>query len=142
MELYNINVTVATGQPIDIPAYTNFRVVPANSVINVALALPFTSLSGTVVDPDVVTMGFLPPGVANSASPTPVSFVYTYGATPPDPTYTVVRDSLGHYHAQFDVSSYPTGAWKVYISGAPGTSGHDTTKTKIYYDQGFIVSAY
>jgi hypothetical protein len=142
MEIYNINVTVAYGQPTDIPPYVNFSVVPANSVIKVALALPFQSLAGVVVDPDVVTIGFIPPGVANSAPPTPVTFVYTNGQSPPDPTYTVVRDSAGNYHAQFDITSYPTGSWKVFISGAPGTSGLDTTKTKIYYDQGFIVSAY
>jgi hypothetical protein len=218
MRLSNINVTVATGQPIGIPAYTNFSVVPSNSVIRVALALPFTSLAGTVVDPDVVTIGFLPPGVANTAPPTAISFTYTNGVTPPDPTYTVNRQSFsiatvtpsypavgqvgfttstpndlvvgqtvtiagvspsgysgtflvagvqggnefsvlnstvttpsltsatvtanGVYYAQFDVSTYPTGAWKVFISGAPGTSVLDTTKTKVYYDQGFLVSAY
>lgn len=47
---------------------------------------PFTSLDGTVVDPDVVIFGFCYPGATAD-----VTFTWTNGATPPDPTYTIQR---------------------------------------------------
>lgn len=47
---------------------------------------PFTSIDGTVVDPDVVTFGFCLPG-----STTNQVFTWTNGAVPPDPTYNVER---------------------------------------------------
>lgn len=46
---------------------------------------PFTSLDGVVVDPDVVIFNFcLPDGTSQE-------FTWTNGATPPDPTYTIMR---------------------------------------------------
>lgn len=47
---------------------------------------PFTSIDGTVIDPDVVIFKLYPPN--NS---TPFMFTWTNGNTPPDPTYTVQR---------------------------------------------------
>ena len=134
----NIGIIVANGPIADIPPYDDYIVIPWNSVMQAALLVPFTSLAGTVIDPDIVTFTFTPPGIALSAPPTPIVFTYTYGNAPPDPTYTIVRGSVGNYSANLDNSSYPQGVWEVAIEGSPG-GGHDTTKTKVSFTRYFIV---
>jgi hypothetical protein len=47
---------------------------------------PFTSISGVVVDPDVVIFGFCAPG-----NTTDTEFTWTNGNNPPDPTNTIRR---------------------------------------------------
>jgi hypothetical protein len=167
---------------------------------------PFTSLDGVVVDPDIVSITFTPTASPNS-TPTPVTFTYTNGAIPPDPSYMVNRFELpiasvtpsypvpgqvgytttgnnnfivgqtvtiagistagyngtftvaavqsdggfsvinsttttptvssptvtanGIYYMDVDTTAYTTGVWEYYISGEPGPSGIDLTKTKV-----------
>ena len=167
---------------------------------------PFTSLDGIVVDPDIVSITFTPTALPNT-TPTPATFTYTNGATPPDPSYMVSRFELpiasvtpsypipgqvgytttgnnnfivgqtitiagisptgyngaftvaavqndggfsvinstvtaptmtsaavtakGIYYMDVDTTAYNPGVWDYYISGDPGPSGLDLTKTKV-----------
>lgn len=93
---------------------------------------PFTSIGGTVVDPDVVTFAYTVQGQ------TTVTYTYTNGNTPPDPTYTIVKDSTGTYHA--DIPSTSTGNWFYKWSGQPGVSALDTTKTSAIFNGTVTVS--
>ena len=77
---------------------------------------PFTSVTGTVVDPDVVTFAFSVQGA------TPVQFTYGVGAT-------IVRDGPGTYHADIDTTPYAAGVW-VYVWAGWPSGGADATKTK------------
>jgi len=65
--------------------------VNEGTTIRFYTSTPFTSISGTVVDPDVVTFQYVLPNTA------PVTFTYTNGSG--DPTNTIVRTATGTYHA-------------------------------------------
>ena len=91
----------------------------------------FTSISGTVIDPDVVTFSYQVQGL------TQVTFTYTNGTG--DPTGTIVRDATGTYHADIDTTGQP-GNWVWRWAGAPGSSGLDTTKTKVAVEGNVVIS--
>lgn len=91
---------------------------------------PFTSISGTVVDPDVVTLTV---GVSGQTSST-----YTYTNGSGDPTNTIVRDGAGKYHADLSTIG-KAGVWNVIWSGQPST-GTDTTKTSAVWQGEVTVS--
>ncbi len=88
---------------------------------------PFTAFDGiTLVDPDVVTFNFSVEG--DSTSP----HIYTYTNGTGDPSGTIVRDSVGTYHAVIRSILFPPGIWTYTWSGAPsGSVNHDTTKTEV-----------
>ena len=91
---------------------------------------PFTSISGTVVDPDVVTLTV---GVSGQTSST-----YTYTNGSGDPTNTIVRDGVGKYHADLSTANM-AGVWNVIWSGQPLT-GADTTHTSAVWQGEITVS--
>lgn len=97
-------------------------VVNEGTSIRFYTSTPFTSISGTVVDPDVVTFQYILPNTA------PVTFTYTNGSG--DPTNTIVRDSTGTYHADIATTGL-VGQWTWRWAGAPGQSGLDTTHTAV-----------
>ena len=108
-------------------------VIVEGSTARFLTSTPFTSLAGTVVDPDVITFTWSVQGR------TPTTYTYTAGASPPDPTYHIVRDSAGTYHVDLNTDGYP-GTWTYEWNGQPGISGLDTTKTSIKWDGTQIVS--
>lgn len=107
--------------------------VVEGSVIRFYTAKPFTSLAGTTVNPDVVTFSYQ---VQGSAA---VTFTWTNGQVPPDPTNTIVNTSTGNFQADIQTLGL-AGTWTWQWSGQPGVSGLDTTKTSIIDDGEVIVS--
>ena len=85
---------------------------------------PFTSITGTVVNPDVVKLHLSVQGQ------TPVTYTWTNGGSPPDPTSTIVNDSTGYFHADLP-SAGISGTWTTYWEGQPGISGLDSTRTSV-----------
>jgi len=83
---------------------------------------PFTSITGTVVDPDVVTFQY------QLENQTALTFTYTNGTG--DPTNTIVRDSTGNYHADIPTTGL-AGVWIWRWAGKSGASGLDTTHTAV-----------
>ena len=92
---------------------------------------PFTSISGTIVTPDIVTFSYTTP-----LNTTPTVYTYTNGNTPPDPNYKIVLDSTGNFHIDLSTAGAP-GQWVYEWEGQPGVSGLDTTKTSAIF-QGYI----
>jgi len=88
---------------------------------------PFTALDGvTLVDPDTVTFTFSVEGDATS----PHTYVYTRPSG--DPSNTIVRDSVGVYHAIIRTILFPAGIWTYTWSCAPSNSVHlDPTSTEV-----------
>ena len=103
------------------------------TTVRVFTSTPFTSIAGDIVTPDVVTFSYCVQGQ------TPHSFTYTNGAMPPDPTDTIVFVSTGDFYADFSTAGLD-GTWSYMISGQPGVSGLDTTKTSAQYVGEFPVS--
>jgi hypothetical protein len=95
-------------------------------------AIPFTSISGVIVDPDVVELEYSVQGE------TEVVYTYTHGNTPPDPTSTIVRDGAGIYHADIDTTGLP-GTWSWGWSCHP-SSGSDTTGTQVVWEGELTIS--
>jgi len=91
---------------------------------------PFTSIAGTAVNPDVVTLS-----VSVSGQP-PQTYTYTQGTG--DPTGTIVHDGTGIYHADLSTTGL-AGVWNVIWSGQP-SSGIDTTKTSAVWQGEITVS--
>lgn len=100
------------------------------SVIRFYTATPFTSLGGTVVNPDTVVFSYEVQGRA------PVSFTWTNPTG--DPTNTIVNVSTGNFQADIQTLGL-AGTWTWQWSGQP-SSGLDTTKTSIIDDGEVIVS--
>lgn len=92
----------------------------------------FTSITGTIVDPDVVTFSYQVQGQTE--------YTYTYTNGTGDPTNTIVRDGTGLYHADIDTTGAP-GNWVWRWAGAPTSGGADTTKTKVATEGNVVVSA-
>jgi len=91
---------------------------------------PFTSLSGTAVNPDVVTLQV---SVQGQTSQT-----YTWTNPTGDPTSTIVHDGTGIFHANLSTTGL-AGVWSVIWSGQP-SSGTDTTKTSAVWQGEITVS--
>lgn len=94
---------------------------------------PFTSIAGTIVDPDVVTFAYSVQGLATA------TFTYTNGAVPPDPTNTIVKTAVGTYQADISTLNLP-GTWVYKWEGQPGTSSLDTTKTSAIFNGEVTIS--
>jgi len=98
------------------------QTVNEGTTIRFYTSTPFTSISGTVVDPDIVTFQYVLPNTS------PVSFTYTNGSG--DPTHTIVRVSTGNYYANVNTTGL-AGNWTWRWAGKPGPSGLDTTHTAV-----------
>ena len=109
-------------------------VIWEGTVVRFLTTKPFSTFTGTAVDPDVVKFSY---SVQHAE---PVTFTYTNGSG--DPTGTIVRDGVGLYHADIDTTNLE-GVWSYQWSGAPSTSvGHDTTKTQVVVEGSpLIISA-
>jgi hypothetical protein len=102
--------------------------------ITIATKNPFTTINGTIIDPDRVWIAFQVDGISSET----YTFHYDYGVG--DTTNTIQRQGLGLYSATFDTMSYPTGVWNYSIACEPvSTIAHDTTKTKVRNDYSLIV---
>ena len=97
-------------------------VVNEGTAIRFYTSTPFTSISGTVVNPDIVTFQYMLPNTA------PVTYTYTNGTG--DPSGTIVRDSTGTYHADIPTTGL-VGQWTWRWAGKSGPSGLDTTHTTV-----------
>lgn len=102
----------------------------SGTTIRFYTSTPFTSIGGTVVDPDTVTFHYTVQGQ------TTVSFTYTNPTG--DPTGTIVRQSTGNYYADISTTGQP-GTWTWGWSGQP-SSGLDTTHTAAVWEGTVIVS--
>lgn len=91
---------------------------------------PFTSISGTIVDPDVVTLQ------VSVSGQTPQTYTWTNGSG--DPTSTIVHVSTGVFYANLSTTGL-AGVWNVIWSGQP-SSGMDTTKTSAVWQGEITVS--
>ena len=111
------------------------EVTQGNKIRITTESAPFTSISGSVVDPDIVTFGY----IVNGGTPT--TFTYTNGASTPDPTNTIVRVAIGQYYIEVDVTSLDAGVLQYAIVGEPGTSSLDATRTKARFDGQVVIAA-
>jgi hypothetical protein len=91
---------------------------------------PFTSISGTVVNPDVVTLQVSVQGQAGAT--------YTWTNPTGDPSSTIVHDGTGIFHADLSTVAR-AGVWSVIWSGQP-SSGLDSTKTSAVWQGEITVS--
>ena len=91
---------------------------------------PFTSLGGTAVNPDTVTLQ------VSVSGQTPVSYTWTNPTG--DPTGTIVHDGTGIFHANLPTANL-AGVWNVIWSGQP-SSGMDTTATSAVWQGEITVS--
>jgi len=89
---------------------------------------PFTSIGGTVVTPDVVTLSIQIQGQTITT--------YTWTNPTGDPTSTLVNTATGIFHADLQTAGLP-GTWNYVWSGQP-SSGMDSTKTSAVW-QGVVV---
>ena len=110
------------------------EVVQGNKIRISTGTSPFTSIGGLIVDPDIVSFGY----TVNRG--TPVTFTYTNGAPTPDPTHTIVRESVGSYYIEVDTGALDSGVLQYAIVGEPGTSALDTTRTKARFDGQVVIS--
>ena len=110
------------------------EVVQGNKVRISTANNPFTSIDGNIVDPDIVSFGY----IVNSGTPT--TFTYTNGASTPDPTHTIVRESVGSYYIEVDTGPLNSGVLQYAIVGEPGTSALDTTRTKARFDGQIVIA--
>ena len=101
------------------------------STIRFYTSQPFTSIEGTIVNPDVVTFSYEIQGQ------TPVSFTYTQGTG--DPTGTIVNTEVGYYQADIQTAGN-AGTWTWQWSGQPNNSGDDLTFTSVVTEGTVIVS--
>jgi len=101
------------------------------STIRFYTSQPFTSIDGTIVDPDVVTFSYEIQGQ------TPVAYTYTQGSG--DPTNTIVNTDVGYYQADIQTAGN-AGTWTWQWSGQPNGSGDDPTNTSVVTEGTVIVS--
>jgi hypothetical protein len=106
---------------------TKFRISTENA--------PFTSISGTIIDPDIVSIGY----VVNGGTLT--SYTYTNGATPPDPTGSINRVGNGQYYIEIDSTTLPAGVLQYAISGKAGPSALDSTRTTARFDGQIVIDS-
>ena len=104
------------------------------TVVRLLTALPFRVVDGNLVNPDVVELTWDVQGT------TPTTYVWVNGASPPDPSGTIVNDSTGYFHGDLPTDGF-AGTWSAEWYGHPGVSGLDTSKTEVKSDFEVIVSA-
>ena len=100
------------------------------SVIRLYTKTPFTSISGTLINPDNVVLQYSVQGI------TTVS--YTWVNPTGDPTDIIVNDSTGVFHADVhttDLAGTWTWGWSCFPS-----SGEDTTATETAWEGEVTIS--
>ena len=129
-----INDKLVLEQPMQT---LNINTYVQGTAITFGTQVPFTAADGiTLVDPDQVLFGF----IINNDPTEVYTFTYTQGTG--DPTGTIVRDSLGSYHATIDTLVYTPGVWVYSFAGRPSTSVNlDTTKTEVRAEAQCVVDA-
>jgi len=107
--------------------------------IRLTTSTPFTSIDGSPVDPDVVIIGYQIGGDPT----TQVTYTYTHGNTPPDPTGSIVRTAVGSYYLEVKTRlldpSVAVGTWDYSIIGRSGTNASDSTQTEVRKDKQLMV---
>lgn len=91
---------------------------------------PFTSISGTVVNPDVVQLKYSVQGQTE--------VVYTWTNPTGDPSNTIVNSATGTFYADLDTTNL-SGTWEWGWSCYP-ESGDDTTATKAVWQGEVLIS--
>lgn len=92
-------------------------------------AIPFTSITGTIIDPDIVTFSY----VVTSEASTGTWTTYTWTNGSGDPQNVIVHDTTGCFHADIDTSG-KAGFWQFRWTGAPSNAVDlDSTKTKVSF---------
>ena len=94
---------------------------------------PFTSISGTVVNPDVVTLTYSVQGQTETV------YTWTNGNSPPDPDYVIVNTATGYFQADVSTTGLE-GVWEAEWNGQPGVSGLDVTATAAVWINEVVVS--
>lgn len=88
----------------------------------------FTSISGTIIDPDVVTFTYQP-------GPNQPTTTYTWTNPTGDPTNHIQKQSTGVFYVDLDTSGLPGNwIWKWHCYPSSGT---DTTATQVTA-QGYV----
>jgi|APCry1669193181_1035450.scaffolds.fasta_scaffold00658_31 hypothetical protein len=101
------------------------------STIRFYTSQPFTSIDGTIVNPDVVTFSYEIQGQ------TPVTFTWTNPTG--DPSNTIVNTDVGYFQADIQTAGN-AGTWTWQWSGQPNGSGEDETNTSVVAEGTVIVS--
>lgn len=91
---------------------------------------PFTSISGTAVNPDVVNLKYSVQGQTE--------VVYTWVNPTGDPTNTIINTSTGNFQADIDTTNLP-GTWEWSWDCYP-ESGQDVTATKVAWIGEVVIS--
>ncbi len=91
---------------------------------------PFTSYSGTIVTPDVVTFTYYVQGQTE--------VTYTWTNPTGDPTGTIVNYGTGLFYVVLQTTGL-AGRWAYQWAGKP-SSGLDTTKTQVVWESEIFVS--
>ena len=93
-------------------------------------AIPFTSFSGTIVNPDTVTFKWSVQGQTE--------VTYTWTNPTGDPTSHIVNYGTGLFYVIVDTTGFP-GTLTYQWAGKP-SSGLDTTQTQVVWESEIIVS--
>lgn len=93
---------------------------------------PFTDFAGVAVTPDVVTLSYSVQGQ------TEITFTWTQGNIPPDPTSTIVNTGTGVFQADIDTTDLP-GTW-VWGWACHPSSGLDVTGTQTVWNGEVLIS--
>jgi len=107
------------------------QIIYEGSIIRFYTKTPFTSIAGTVIDPDQVTFAY------QVAGQNPVSFIYINGTG--DSTGTIVRDAVGTYHADIDTTGLH-GPWVITWRATPTALHADSTRTKVVTENSITVA--
>ena len=102
------------------------------STLRFYTSVPFTSISGTLVDPDKVQFSYSVQGQST------ITHTYTHGSG--DPDNVIVRVSTGNYYADIDTTGN-AGIWVWRWFGYPVSGGADTTHTQVATEGEVTVSA-
>ena len=101
------------------------------SAVKFYTSTPFTSISGTVVNPDIVTFTW---GVQGQTATT-----YTWTNPTGDPTAHIINDSTGNFHVTLPTTGF-AGTWRYRWYGYP-SGGTDVTATEVAFEGEVEVSA-
>jgi hypothetical protein len=100
---------------------SNAYVVSEGTTIRFYTSTPFTSISGAVVNPDVVKFAYQIQGQ------TPVTYTWTNPTG--DPSAKIVNTATGYFQADISTNGL-SGVWTWQWSGQPST-GIDSTHTAV-----------
>lgn len=99
-------------------------------VVRFYTSTPFTSISGVVIDPDVVTFSYAVQGQT--------TVTYTFTQPTGDPSGKIIQTAAGTYQIDLDTTGLD-GTWAYQWKGSP-SSGLDVTATQVVYDGEVLIS--